>query len=392
MMTAPRTNSAALVRRELLTRAMLSWLGTAYKRASPAERRCTLVLMQPTPHRLAFAAGCISLLVAGAGSSSAAAAQAIKGVPSVPFAPTSIWNRPVAADAAFADVSAELHGAPASPTSVGTDLVTLCASSPRAPLTDVVLSAGWSPAARMTPTSTVLYRRHLSANACTAVQTNPFGNALFVLVDPATGLADTGVGAWRSRGGPLLSAVPDGPSAHGIDTRTGDGLSGAGRASGLPAIGGLIRTGEITQGIDHALAVNLPSGVLSAAVHWRWPASSADETATLTYFGADPALTMGSLLAVPSTVNVETIGWHTPQGRILARNAQQYGWYVADSVPGSQVQFAFETSAARHDLGLRVNPANGYETVNPRRLDASGFTADVMTILALMQAVTSNAP
>lgn len=349
----------------------------------------------------ALATTCISLASACLGHSPPSqsvaapnlrAATVIKWVPNIPFASTSFWNRLVPPNANFADVPTMLRGAPGSPVSIGTDLITICTSNPRAPLTKVVLSAGWSPSERMTPTTTVLYRRHLLLNACTTVRTDPFGNALFVLVDPASGLADIGGGARWSPGGPLLSVVPDGPTAHGIDTRSGDGLVGSSRASGLPALGGLVRAGQIDRGIDHALAVDMPSSVLSSAEHWHWPASSADATAGVTYFGTDRALTMGTLLAILPGVNLDSAGWHTPQGRILATNAQRYGWYIVDSVPASQFQFAFETGAALHDLGLRVNPANGYEPVNPRRLDAVGFTYDVTTILGLMRAVTSNAP
>ncbi len=360
--------------------------------SSKAGRRAATVI--------ALATGCTSLVGACVGyarSSQATTgpkitAAAIKGVPTHPFAPTSIWNRPVPSGATFTDVSAAMRGAPGSPVRIGTDLVTICTTSPKAPPTDIMLSAGWSPAERATATGTVLYHRHLSANACTAVRTNPFGNALFVLVDPLTGLADIGGGAWRNPGGPLLSVVPDGPAAHGIDVQNGDGLVGAGRASGLPALGGLLRKGEIAHRVDHALAVVLPAGVLSAALHWRWPARSADATAAATYEGTDPALTMGTLLAIPPTTDLANFGWHTRQGRVLAADAQRYGWYVADSVVAPVIRFAFETGAATHDLGLTVDPSTGYETTDPARLDATGFTTDVLTILGLMKAVTSNAP
>jgi len=88
------------------------------------------------------------------------------------------------------------------------------------------------------------------------VSWNRIGNALFVLFDPLTGLADLGVGGWRDPGGPLLNTANVGSSAHGLDVRRGDGLRGYGRASSLPALGGLLRARELSTSIHHAVRVD----------------------------------------------------------------------------------------------------------------------------------------
>lgn len=321
----------------------------------------------------------------------AAAPTAAASLPRRPFASQSIWNRRVPSTATFADVQAALFGDPAAaPNRIGLDIVTLCAVDPDAPPTNVERSAGWTQPLRQQSTGQVLYVRPLAADACLDVAWNPIGNALFVLFDPRTGLADLGIGGWRVAGGPLLNSAPDGSSAHGLDVRRGDGLIGYGRASGLPALGGLLRAGELRGHIRHAVAVVLNSTRYAANPHFVWPARSADGSANVVYAGSDPHYTMGTLLAIPPAVPVRTLPWRTRQGRALAFAAQRYGWYIVDSVLADQIQFAIDAAAARQDLGLSIDAGTGAMSVDPSRVDAVGLEADVHQILGLLQAVTSN--
>jgi hypothetical protein len=109
-----------------------------------------------------------------------------------------------------------------------------------------------------------------------------------------------------------------------IDT-AGDGTgwwSGR-RASMLPSFAGLIRHGEINSGrIPHALAALAPQSLLKRA--YAWPAYAFDRESN--YTGTLP---MGALLAIPASVDVDTLGlsW---RGRVLARAAQDYGIYLVD--------------------------------------------------------------
>lgn len=339
------------------------------------------------------AATAIRLLACAAGLALVASDALSLTLPQVPFARSSIWNRRVPAGAAFTDVQDAIFGDPAAaPRSLGVDLVTICATDPTAPLVNVERSAGWSHPLRAQSTGQVLYTRRLAPDACLDVTWNRIGNALFVLFDPTTGLADLGIGGWREPGGPLLNTANVGSSAHGLDVRRGDGIRGYGRASSLPALGGLLRKRELSSGIRHAVGLLVPVTRLSATQHFVWPASSADGSAPFAYQGPNPAYAMGALLAIPRSVRLRDFPWRTPQGRRLATAAQRYGWYVVDAVPAAQVQLAIENDAARRDLGLAIDPVTGAMSVDATKVDAAGLQADVLQILTLVRAVVSNAP
>jgi hypothetical protein len=108
-------------------------------------------------------------------------------------------------------------------------------------------------------------------------------------------------------------------------------LSGSGmgtpstRASGLAAMGGLIRAWELEAGqINHALAVALNNDQMRRGP--VWPASLEDGHAATEYHGSVP---MGTLMAIPPDVNLNTLGL-SPGGLVLARALQDYGAYLTD--------------------------------------------------------------
>ncbi len=348
--------------------------------------------------RTRYAAAIASVLCVAAAISSPAFAADPAGSTAVlaphPFAPTSIWNREIPPGAVYADVYDAIFGDPVSaPQRVGPDLVTICATDATAPLVNIEQNQAWNLPGRALSNGSVQYQRHLAPDACTGVTWTQNGNALFVLVDPTTGLADLGVGAWRTPGGPLLNNPPDGAGAHGLDTVNGDGVRGYGRASSLPALGGAIRPGELTGGFDHALAVTMLAWRFSSTRHFVWPAQTADGFAAAAYQGPDPNYTMGTLLALPPGLDLASLTWATPQGLNVARAAQRYGWYVVDTseVQGDLMNFGMDNDAALQDLGLTIDPVTGAQSVDPLKIDADGFTADVMQVLAHVSAVTSNA-
>ena len=340
----------------------------------------------------AFAFAFAACSLAPAAPSAAAPAPVL--VPH-PFAPASIWNRLSPAMAASAAAQGAIFGDPLSaPARAGPDLVTICATDATAPLVNIEQNQAWGLPGRAQSNGQVQYQRHLAPDACTGVTWNPIGNAFFVLIDPATGLADLGVGAWRTPGGPLLNHPSDGPTAHGLDTVNGDGIRGYGRASSLPALGGAIRPGEMNGGIEHALAVSMIASRFSSARHFVWPAQTADAFAGIAYQGPDPNYTLGSLLAIPPSLDLASLTWRTPQGLNLARAAQRYGWYIVDTseAQGNLMNFGMDNDAALQDLGLTIDPVTGQQSVDPEKIDVAGFTADAMQILGQVSAVISNAP
>ena len=107
-------------------------------------------------------------------------------------------------------------------------------------------------------------------------------------------------------------------------TGPGDGSTTGLRASMLPALGGLLRKGELARGaINHALTCTLYRGCLQRGVN-VWPAISHDTQSR--YFGVIP---MGARLGIPRDVDLATLGL-SPKGLTIARALQQYGMYVSD--------------------------------------------------------------
>src|SRR5256712_9753568 len=127
----------------------------------------------------------------------------------------------------------------------------------------------------------------------------------------------------------------------------GTGVEGGHGGSKLSSIGGTIRLGELVPGgvIRHVMKVNLYglyNYYYDTSSHgYRWPASQADSCASTCYGGTTPALRMGSLLAIPASVNVDSLGLETGPAKILARAFQDYGAYAADDTAWSV--YAIET-------------------------------------------------
>jgi len=109
----------------------------------------------------------------------------------------------------------------------------------------------------------------------------------------------------------------------------------------LSAVGGSIRVGELTgsEPIRHVTKLTLD------CTRWchqrdgrnafRWPAHLADWPAAATYGsnarGQEPILAMGSLLAIPPTVDLDALGLETEPARKLAWTWQNYGAYIVDN-------------------------------------------------------------
>src|SRR5262249_50830743 len=156
----------------------------------------------------------------------------------------------------------------------------------------------------------------------------PGGDAHLSIVDPSRHIVDE---SW------LTARVFAGNLSSGFHTRIdlrGDGLSGA-TASGMSSLGGLIRTWELQQhDIRHVLAVAMPAGLMAPGA--VWPAHQEDSFAASAYHGS---VHMGSLLAIPASVNVGALGL-SAEGTAIAYALQRYGAYVVDT--GGSMAFVAE--------------------------------------------------
>jgi hypothetical protein len=184
--------------------------------------------------------------------------------------------------------------------------------------------------------------------------------------------------------------VPGGPlygSWFGESDIYGDGIRGGHGGSAMSSIGGSIRKGELlnNQPIRHALKIDLWGEWLhynpsSPTPGFRWPAALADSGAPNQYKGSNPALVMGSLLAIPPNVTEQSLGLTTKTGKKIFKAMQDYGAYVVDDSGWDYNYLCIEQSAQVE-----------YETTTGRSIDKdTAFQADFAKIIGAVKVVNNN--
>jgi ferric-dicitrate binding protein FerR (iron transport regulator) len=152
--------------------------------------------------------------------------------------------------------------------------------------------------------------------------------------------------------------------------------------SGLPQIAGVIRAGEWTGGIRHALSAYVIHAALSRAPSgdaFVWPARHTPmETKMLDAMGADGNLRYGTLLALPPEVDLGTFGLD-PAGpaMALARALQDHGVYLVHSFRGA----AGWTPPALQLFAEEMPGGDPHE-----------LAATVSRLVPLLKVVTNNGP
>jgi hypothetical protein len=226
---------------------------------------------------------------------------------------------------------------------------------------------------------------------------------------------------------PVMAPTPNGDKknivfAHAIgsyidlegngdsDTTSGTGIVNGRRASLLPTLGGLIRSGELAQGfIPHALAAVIgpdmlacqpsspePYNFTAPAFPQAWPAQAYDQQNIAgggacgsggLYQNNVGSIPMGALLAIPSTIVLTPGMFHSCNGNqdvgcysyVVALAAQDYGIYiVATGSPGF-----IALLAELNDTDLQQQNA---------KQAGGNYFGDLQTIKRLLQVVTSNGP
>jgi hypothetical protein len=180
----------------------------------------------------------------------------------------------------------------------------------------------------------------------------------------------------------------------------GDGIKGAHGGSGLSAVGGSLRVGELRpgqQGPRHAIKVNVYAAqalykCTTASSCYRWPATNADGYAVGHYGtvsnNSNTAMKMGALLAIPASVNIGSMSLETEPGRQLAWTLQNYGAYIVDDTWGSAFVFNAENGP---DGSLRTQFQADYGT--PLEIWSAGSTAwsrDVQRLIVALYVVNNN--
>ncbi len=254
-----------------------------------------------------------------------------------PFSQNSIWNMPIGSKAIY--VHAKLEKATQAGMTIDEDYIVL---TPDEPLVDIYENfAGWD----------------RSKSRC-AIQ----GKLLFSAPIPKTFILSSATWDGLTPNAGLAVLMPDrktirqtqpfafcdpskgATSQYVFENQDiyGPGMYGAHGGSGLSAIGGALRVGELTPTsgpIRHALKVNLygRKNIFYDAKTkgYRWPAVAADAYAVDNYskervLPPVSACRMGALLALPAKMNLDSLEFETKPARILAEAFQNYGAYMVD--------------------------------------------------------------
>jgi len=230
------------------------------------------------------------------------------------------------------------------------------------------------------------------------VQPSDNGNdsATFLMPDGHT-LIQTQPFARCTAGGP-------GTSKHSSPAEDlyGDGRTGAHGGSKLSALGGSIRVGELRpgqQGMRHALKVALFKQMdyyncSLTSECYRWPASTADSGAANDYGSLtnsqNRAMKMGALLAIPASVDINSLGLVSEPGRQLAWTLQNYGAYIVDSYGGPVFGLDAE-SGPDGDKGKEFLLDYGF-SISTYAGSHSAWTNDLQKIIPLLAVVDNNSP
>ncbi len=305
-----------------------------------------------------------------------------------PFACDSIWNMPIGSGAQYVDAYIGSK-------KVGFDIdwfITTKASDPAVPIympgswgegrctgTTPQQQAQWHPPAGR-PLNVPYNLIIPDAITSGGIYWTPNSSSAFLKPDGRT-LVNFNVTARCVPGGPLYG------SWFGESDIYGDGIRGGHGGSAMSSIGGSIRKGELlnNQPIRHALKIDLWGEWLhynpsSPTPGFRWPAAMADSGAPNQYKGSNPALVMGSLLAIPPNVTEQSLGLTTKTGKKIFKAMQDYGAYVVDDSGWDYNYLCIEQSAQVE-----------YETTTGRSIDKdTAFQADFAKIIGAVKVVNNN--
>lgn len=320
-----------------------------------------------------------------------------------PFTSTSIWNMPIGSNAQYKALNL-------SPPLTSYGLVSVYLSfDQQAPLRKLVDRGYYWPwvSGTTTPGTDTGFQVRIPDEMVIPPPPAPAFEDRPAAALQADGLAREFQYTVRPRAGSDISMFEGVRAAFRLD---GDGLtppgqSGAHGGSGLTTLGGTLRKGELSGSdpIRHPLAVtmNLTKwGTVNGGNiknGYRWPALWADTAhanpafavgygslSSLGYTGRD-GLGEGSLVALPTNVDLASLKFETREGAKLAWTYQNYGAYVVDN--------AGDTGS--YDVH-RLNIEAGVEKESPvlQTDDKMGtpFTRDMDKIFTRLAVVDNNTP
>lgn len=310
-----------------------------------------------------------------------------------PFDSTSIWNMPIGSDAEYTDIDMV-------PTrGVGMDARHFLELDLSHPEREVIGFDVFAPeAGRCSGTTDMngltvhIPDTFIVADVFSGSQYGVTPNAAFVFLMPDRQNVWNGPSIARCQnGGPLyMRSFQKWPNNRIHEDIFGDGVTNSGGhgASSMSGLGGTIRKGDFSDSepIRHAIKINPSSMHLfySASIPgYRWPAIRADNYAAGSYTGENPALVMGSLLAVPPGVTAQQLGIRTEPARKILFTLQNYGAYICEDAGPRWDVFDFVCEAG---VEAEFENAFGFS------MDSQLWEDDILKIAAELKVIGNNGP
>jgi hypothetical protein len=312
-----------------------------------------------------------------------------------PFASSSIWNMPLGSGATF--VAATLVPVTGTALEGDQDIIVL---TPTAPSTDIYNNtADWQPTVSRCPwdAGALLFSAPIPSSFVfgdTPISSTPNAGLAVLLADQRT-IRQTQPFARCTAGEPGTSNV----MSPNVDLY-GDGIPGAHGGSGLSAIGGTLRMGELRPGVappHHALKLELyaAKNYYNNGNHtdcFHWPATDCDgywnqSGSSLKYGGTNPAVGPGALLALAPSVSIASLGLTTQPAKDIAWTLQNYGAYLVDDTAWSAVSLCIEEGpSGSFATQFQSDWSFSFGTGGT----SSPFAKDMEAIYAALSAVTNN--
>ena len=297
-----------------------------------------------------FFTGLVLLLLCATAIPEPTYAQACRDPLQQPFAANSIWNTPIGSGARFVPANFKL---PANGWGAEENVIIMKPNAPKKPI-QIAGHNGWGgdqQARCGTPGGTLHGGKQLPV---------PDGwTTVFKLrgqwPNASGGILDSdGKTIYQSQpltvcgnGSPVTSYFPKAT----VDLY-GDGIQGGQGGSAMSSVGGAIRLSEMKAGyrIPHALKLVIygVENMSRSNGGYRWPALQADSEYNApcsngnAYCGSNTALRMGALLALPPSVDVNSLGLQAESSKMIARALKEYGGYVVDNSAWSYAHIAVE--------------------------------------------------
>ncbi len=299
-----------------------------------------------------------------------------------PFSSTSIWNMPIGSKARYVPANIKKAGF------AGADVEYIFKLKNGDPLRKLYEPGAWGEG-RCTGKKLVgiaplpIPDDLIVPDATSKPYHTPNNASAFLLPDGKT-LVQIGPLARCQRGGPLYGFH----YYRDLDIY-GEGINGSHFGSGLSAIGGSLRKGEITSKnpIRHALKVLIWGEkylYYSKEIPGkRWPAELADNYAAKHYHGKNPAVVQGSLLAIPPKATEKSLKLQTRPGKKLFHALQDYGAYIVDDAGWDGHYIAIEAGVPEE-----FRKAFGYDFYGTE----GAFYEDFMKLFEALHVVDNNSP